>query len=231
MPRCLQPNSCHACHNAPSAFSTGWPPRRTRQDLGPKVHWLINELVWSEVLGLYLVCDLLDHLQDPQQPTTYTCFRKCVPENFSFPLVFGGEKHPMLRKEHSESAWPIFMPKIFESIFDSDADARTLKPWWLMWLLRHCVHTRHTYVCLTWSHIKSRFISLISWFDVFFCMTNCIRDESWPSYLFGISFGCFVLRALVRRRSLNSVTQWRWTATRSERIKTKRHVSWKHAIT
>lgn len=29
-----------------------------------------------------------------------------------------------LRKEHSESAWPIFMPKIFESIFDADADAR-----------------------------------------------------------------------------------------------------------
>lgn len=58
--------------------------------------------------------------------------QKCVPENFSFPLVFGGEKHPMLRKEHSESAWPIFMPKIFESIFDADADARTVKPRWLM---------------------------------------------------------------------------------------------------
>lgn len=43
--------------------------------------------------------------------------------------------------------------------------------------LCHCVHMRHTYVCLTWSHIKSRFISLISWFDVFFCMTDCIRDE------------------------------------------------------
>eukprot|EP00913_Durusdinium_trenchii_P031742 g29727.t1 len=37
----------------------------------------------NKVLGLYLVCDLLDNL-----------------------------------KEHSESAWPIFMPKIFESIFD-----------------------------------------------------------------------------------------------------------------
>ncbi|CAE7672178.1 sal3, partial [Symbiodinium pilosum] len=44
----------------------------------------------NKVLGLYLVCDLLDHL-----------------------------------KEHSESAWPIFMPKIFESIHDEDADART----------------------------------------------------------------------------------------------------------
>ncbi|CAK9022169.1 Importin-5 (Imp5) (Importin subunit beta-3) (Karyopherin beta-3) (Ran-binding protein 5) (RanBP5) [Durusdinium trenchii] len=44
----------------------------------------------NKVLGLYLVCDLLDNL-----------------------------------KEHSESAWPIFMPKIFESIFDVDADART----------------------------------------------------------------------------------------------------------
>ncbi|CAK9022204.1 Importin-5 (Imp5) (Importin subunit beta-3) (Karyopherin beta-3) (Ran-binding protein 5) (RanBP5) [Durusdinium trenchii] len=43
----------------------------------------------NKVLGLYLVCDLLDNL-----------------------------------KEHSESAWPIFMPKIFESIFDVDADAR-----------------------------------------------------------------------------------------------------------
>mmetsp|Transcript_76341 Transcript_76341/g.182761 ORF Transcript_76341/g.182761 Transcript_76341/m.182761 type:complete len:1118 (-) Transcript_76341:59-3412(-) len=43
-----------------------------------------------KVLGLYLVCDLLEHL-----------------------------------KEHSESAWPIFMPKIFENIFDTDADART----------------------------------------------------------------------------------------------------------
>lgn len=44
----------------------------------------------NKVLGLYLVCDLLDHL-----------------------------------KEHSQSAWPIFMPKIFESIHDEDPDART----------------------------------------------------------------------------------------------------------
>lgn len=51
-------------------------------------HWVATKE--NKVLGLYLVCDLLDHL-----------------------------------KEHSESAWPIFMPKIFESIFDADADART----------------------------------------------------------------------------------------------------------
>eukprot|EP00435_Cladocopium_sp_Y103_P024454 s1906_g6.t1 len=50
-------------------------------------HWVATKE--NKVLGLYLVCDLLDHL-----------------------------------KEHSESAWPIFMPKIFESIFDADADAR-----------------------------------------------------------------------------------------------------------
>lgn len=44
----------------------------------------------TKVLGLYLACDLLQHLKD-----------------------------------QSESAWPVFMPCIFNSLGDTDADART----------------------------------------------------------------------------------------------------------
>ena len=70
-----------------------------------------------KVLGLYLVCDLLDHLPLARSHVG----TKRIPRN----PVFSIQSRVICRKEHSESAWPIFMPKIFESIHDEDADART----------------------------------------------------------------------------------------------------------